>query len=173
MTSNNEANQPSSLRRIFVMFTLIVAGEAVFLLPFVIARIFRPTFLEVFDINNLQLGLSFSVYGTIAMVAYFAGGPIADRFSARRLMTVALITTGTGGILLVNRPSLSVLTVLYGFWGLTTILLFWAALIRGHPGMGRCFQSGTGVRSVGRRQGARCCAAGYHHGHHFRVAVAG
>lgn len=112
------------------MAVLIAAGETVFLLPFVVARIFRPTFLAVFGITNLQLGMAFALYGSIAMAAYFLGGPLADRFSARRLMTSALLVTSLGGVFFAAIPSLTVMTLLYGFWGLTTILMFWAALIR-------------------------------------------
>ena len=124
------AQSPSTFRRSLIMFALIASGEAVFLLPFVVPRIFRPTMLDVFGLTNLQLGLAFSVYGVVAMVSYFAGGPLADRFSARRLITVALLTTALGGIFLATIPSVEILAILYGFWGLTTILLFWAALIR-------------------------------------------
>ena len=112
------------------MMMLIIAGESVFLLPFVLVRIFRPTLLDVFGINNLQLGSAFSVYGIIAMFAYIFGGPLADRYSSRSLMTIALITTAAGGILLASAPSFAMLVILYGFWGLTTVYLFWAALIR-------------------------------------------
>ena len=112
------------------MLVLIISGETVFILPFVVARIFRPTFLDVFQLTNLELGTAFSVYGMIAMVSYFAGGPLADRFSARQLMALALLATSLGGAIMATIPSLAVLTILYGFWGLTTILLFWAALIR-------------------------------------------
>ena len=115
---------------IVIMAVLIAAGETVFLLPFVVARIFRPTFLDVFGITNLQLGAAFALYGSIAMAAYFLGGPLADRFSARRLMTSALLVTSLGGVFFAAIPSLTVMTLLYGFWGLTTILMFWAALIR-------------------------------------------
>jgi MFS family permease len=108
----------------------MIVGEIIFLLPFVIARIFRPTFLKVFEINNLQLGTAFSVYGIIAMVSYFAGGPIADRFSPRKLITASLILTALGGFFMALIPSIFGLTILYGFWGLSTILLFWAAFIK-------------------------------------------
>lgn len=128
------------------MAVLIAAGETVFLLPFVVARIFRPTFLDVFGITNLQLGTAFALYGSIAMAAYFLGGPLADRFSARRLMTAALLATSLGGIIFAAIPSLSVLTVLYGFWGLTSILMFWAALIRATREWG-------GIDSQGRAYG--------------------
>jgi hypothetical protein len=47
---------------------LIVAGESVFLLPFVLARVFRPTFLDVFGLTNLELGTAYSVYGIVAML---------------------------------------------------------------------------------------------------------
>ncbi len=121
---------PVAACRMLVMTTLIIAGETVFLLPFVVPRIFRPTLLDVFGLNNLELGIAFSVYGVVAMFAYFLGGPLADRFSAKKLMAIALFTTSLGGILLARTPPLQVLMWLYGFWGLTTILLFWAALIR-------------------------------------------
>jgi MFS family permease len=113
-----------------VLLVLIIAGETVFLLPFVVARIFRPTLLDVFNLTNLQLGSAFSIYGLVAMISYLLGGPLADRYSARRLMALALVATSLGGLLFAMVPSLSILNALYAFWGMTTILLFWAALIR-------------------------------------------
>lgn len=118
------------LNRTLAMIVLVTAGEAIFLLPFMIARVFRTTLLDVFQLSNTELGIAHSVYGFVAIAAYFAGGPLADRFSARRLMAVALATTATGGAMLATIPSLQTLQLLYAFWGVTTILLFWAALIR-------------------------------------------
>ncbi len=120
----------SNVQRRSIIVALIAAGEAVFLLPFVLARVFRPTFLDVFGITNLQLGTAFSLYGVVAMVAYLTGGPLADRFPARRLMTAALVTTGLGGVVLAGIPSIKVMNVLWAVWGLTTALLFWAAMLR-------------------------------------------
>ena len=119
-----------NLKRTLLLGTLMISGEIVFLLPFVVARIFRPTFLKVFEITNLELGTAFSVYGIVAMVSYFAGGPIADRYSPKKLMTVSLIFTAVGGIFMAMKPTLAGLTVLYGFWGVSTILLFWAAYVK-------------------------------------------
>ena len=118
------------MRRIAVMIALIASGEAVFGLPFVLARVFRPTVLDVFGLTNLELGVAFSLYGIVGMIAYFTGGPLADRYSARRLMAAALVATAAGGIVYATIPSLSLLRPLYAYWGLTTVLLFWAALIR-------------------------------------------
>ncbi|MCE2531249.1 MAG: MFS transporter [Acidimicrobiia bacterium] len=118
------------MKRGLVLLALIAAGEAVFFLPFVLARVFRPTLLDVFGITNLELGTAFSLYGVVAMAAYFAGGPLADRFSARRLMALALLATGLGGVVLAGFPTPRTMNLLWAFWGMTTILLFWAAMIR-------------------------------------------
>jgi len=120
----------SPVRRSIAILVLISAGEAIFFLPFVIARVFRPTLLDVFELTNLELGLATSVYGVVAMLAYFPGGPLADRFAPRKLMAFALVATSIGGLVMASIPSLPVLKLLYGFWGVTTILLFWSPLIR-------------------------------------------
>ncbi len=112
------------------LIALILAGEVIFFLPFVIPRIFRPTLLDVFQISNLELGTCFSVYGVVAMVSYFFGGPLADKYSPRNLISFALWLTGLGGIVMTIYPRVELLFVLYGFWGFTTIFLLWAALIR-------------------------------------------
>jgi len=112
------------------LFVLIMAGEAAFFLPFLLARVFRPTVLEVFGLSNLELGTAYGVYGSVAMFAYFVGGPLADRFNPRTMLAIALLTTAAGGLLLISIPTLSTLVLLYAYWGITTIALFWAPLIK-------------------------------------------
>ncbi|WP_350288137.1 MFS transporter [uncultured Croceitalea sp.] len=112
------------------LILLILAGEAVFILPFVLPRIFRPTVLEVFQLDNVQLGLCFSIYGLVAVHSYLLGGPLADKFPPRKLIAIALWMTALGGLLFASYPSLGMLQVLYGYWGFTTIFLFWAPMIK-------------------------------------------
>lgn len=112
------------------LLTLIVAGEAIFSLPFHVVRFFRPTVLEVFQITNTQIGQVQSTYGIVAMLSYFLGGPLADRYPAKNLIVVALLATALGGVYFAQIPSVVGLHVLYGFWGCSTILLFWCALIK-------------------------------------------
>ncbi len=124
-------NTPTTLKHSYhIIALLILSGEAIFLLPFVLPRIFRPTFLDVFDVNNFQLGICFSIYGTVALVSYLLGGLIADRFQPRKLMAVALLLTAIGGVVMSTYPSLRMMNFIYGYWGCTTILLFWAAMIK-------------------------------------------
>ncbi|MFC2089875.1 nitrate/nitrite transporter [Bacteroidota bacterium] len=118
------------MKRNSILASLVFAGEAVFFLPFVMARIFRPTLLNVFDISNTELGSYFSVYGIIAMISYIFGGVLADRVSSRILMALALWLTSLGGFIMIFIPPSSTMYIIYGFWGFTTIFLFWAAMIR-------------------------------------------
>lgn len=118
------------MSRVALIVTLIIAGEMVFGLPFHTARFFRPTFLDVFGFTNTQLGDLFAVYGIVAMLAYFPGGALADRFSARFLLTASLVATAVGGVYMATIPGAVPMAALYGYWGVTTIFLFWGALIR-------------------------------------------
>ena len=128
--TDSAAGGTTRFRHYLTIVALIMAGEAVFFLPYLTVRLFRPTVLLVFEITNLELGIAFSLYGAVAMVSYALGGPLADRYAARTLMSVALAVTALGGLYMATIPSLQMLTLLYGFWGLTSILLFWAALLR-------------------------------------------
>ena len=114
----------------YYLLLLILAGESVFILPFVLSRVFRPTVLEVFGLDNVQLGLCFSVYGIIALLSYLFGGPLADKYPPRKLIAVALWMTALGGLVYATFPSYTVLKILYGYWGFTTIFLFWAPMIK-------------------------------------------
>jgi nitrate/nitrite transporter NarK len=116
--------------RVLFIATLVIAGEMVFGLPFHIARFFRPTMLDVFGFTNTQLGDVFAVYGMAAILSYFPGGALADRFSARKLLTLALIATSAGGLYMSTIPGAAQMAVLYGYFGVTTIFLLWGALIR-------------------------------------------
>ncbi len=112
------------------LLLLILAGEAVFILPFVLARVFRPTVLEAFQLTNLQYGGAQAIYGIVAMISYLFGGPLADKFEPRKLMAIALWLTALGGFVFATYPSYELLQILFGYWGFTTIFLFWAAMIK-------------------------------------------
>ena len=133
---------------------LILSGELVFLLPYVLARVFRPTFLEVFNLNNLQLGSLFSVYGTMALLSYVYGGVISDRVQPKKLIAASLFFTALGGVVLAGYPSYFVLKILYGYWGFTTVFLFWGAMIKatrvwgGSKNQGKAFAFLDGGRGL-------------------------
>ena len=140
------------MSRLKLIVTLILAGEMVFGLPFHTARFFRPTYLEVFGFTNTELGDLFAIYGITAMIAYFPGGALADRYTARSLLSASLAATSLGGIYMATIPGAWQMGALYGFWGITTILLFWGALIRATRDWGGSNAQGMafGVLEAGR-----------------------
>ena len=146
------------MQRIIQIIVLIVAGEMIFSLPFHTARFFRPTLLDVFGFTNTNLGDIFAVYGITAMLAYFPGGVIADRYSARKLLTLSMVLTAIGGFYMATIPTGVSMALLYGYWGVTTIFLFWAALLKatrewgGNLSQGKAFgilDGGRGLVAAG------------------------
>jgi sugar phosphate permease len=143
------------------MLTLVLAGEAVFIPPFHPGRYFKPSLLSTFGIDEYQLGKLGAIYGVVAMACYFLGGPLADRLSPRKLISASLLATGLGGLYMSTIPSFGGLYVLFGFWGASTILAFWAPLIRatrewgGQEQQGRAF----GILEAGRGLAAALLAA--------------
>ncbi len=79
---------------------------------------------------------------------------MADRFPARALLAIALVSTAAGGVVMMAVPPLSTLVVLYAYWGVTTIALFWGPLIRatrqwgGDNAQGRAFGLLDGGRGL-------------------------
>ena len=138
----------------YYLLLLILAGETIFILPFVLPRVFRPTVLDVFNLDNVQLGICFSVYGIIAFLSYLFGGPFADKYAPRKLIAVALWATALGGFVYALFPNYTTLKVLYGYWGFTTIFLFWAPMIKaarvwgGSSAQGRAFGFLEGGRGL-------------------------
>ncbi|MGC6480482.1 MAG: MFS transporter [Flavobacteriaceae bacterium] len=146
-----QATHMNAYARIILLMT---AGEGIFVLPFLLARIFRPTFLKVFEVNNFQLGTLYTTYGVVALMSYLFGGTLADRYPPRKLMGVALIMTAMGGFFMASFPGFIALQILYGYWGFSTTFLFWAAMIKatrnwgGEENQGRAFGLLEGGRGI-------------------------
>ncbi len=117
-------------KSIFNIILLILAAETVFMLPYIISRVFRPTVLELFKISNTELGICFSTYGFVAILSYLIGGPLADKYPPRKLMSTSLILTSLGGLYYANYPGFLGLKILYAYWGFTTVFLFWSPMIK-------------------------------------------
>ena len=149
------------MARFLRITALILAGEMIYGLPFHTQRFFRATMLEAFDITNTQLGDMFAAYGVTAMFSYFLGGPFADRYSSRSLITVSLVLTAIGGLYMATFPGVWEMSALYGCWGVTTSFLFWAALIKATRDWGGAASQGVafGILDGGRGLAAAVFAA--------------
>src|SRR5690606_30141376 len=89
---------PRGIRQALVFLLLVLSGEAIFALPFHVARFFRPSLLAALHLSNGELGAMQSAYGFVALLSYFPGGVLADRFAARTLLAASLCATALGGL---------------------------------------------------------------------------
>lgn len=111
------------------MASLILAGDSIYLLVYM-RQGFQTSMQEVFGISFTQLGIMNSMFGLLAITAYFAGGWLSDRVATRSLLAFSLFATGLGGYYMATIPSYPMLLALHAFWGVSTILTFWAALVK-------------------------------------------
>ena len=114
----------------------MLAAESIYILPYVLARVFRPTFLDVFNLTNLELGGLFSIYGVVAFFSYLYGGVLADRYSPRKLLSISLIFTSIGGLIMMTYPSYLIMQLLFAYWGFTTVFIFWAPMLKATRAIG-------------------------------------
>ena len=142
------------------MAALIIAGEAIFLLPFIVMRVFKPIIRDVFRISDLEIGEAQALYGLTALLSYFFGGFIADKWEPRKLLSLSLLLTSLGGVVMISIPSITTFKTLYALWGVSTIFLFWSALIKATRQWGNQNNQGLsfGLLDGGRGLFAACIA---------------
>ena len=119
----------SSKRKWIILAILAAAGGIIYELPYLRYTYYKPL-IEGLGLTNEQFGASMSMYGIIAMIFYLPGGWLADRLSHRKLIAFSLVGTGLGGFYLSTWPSYTGTMVLFAFWGITTILTFWATMLK-------------------------------------------
>lgn len=147
-----DSQRTSPRQRVLFMVGLIFAGEAVYALPYHVARFFRSSVLEVFDITATELGFAQGMLGVIAIFSYVPGGLIADRYPARNLLAASLWMTALGGLYMLTFPGYVGSLMIWSFFALSSVLLFWAALIRATRDWGGADEQG---RAYGLLDGGR------------------
>ncbi|HWQ80207.1 MAG TPA: MFS transporter [Anaerovoracaceae bacterium] len=137
--------------RIFSLLLIIIAASAVYELPY-IRYYYYDVMMGALGVTHTQMGTMMSVYGIVAMICYFPGGWLADRFSCRKLLAFSLAGTGLGGLYFMTFPPYVLTLALHAFWGVTTSLTFWAAMIKATRMLGASKEQGKifGILEGGR-----------------------
>ncbi|WP_434110021.1 MFS transporter [Paraburkholderia caffeinilytica] len=123
------ALQANKAQRYIQLMLLVVAAGAIYPILY-LRQVYQPTMLEVFHITDSQLGYLYSSLGTIFLLSYLPSGWLADRIAPRLLICFSLIATGVLGLWYSTAPSFQMLMLIFGGWGLSTGLTFWAAVIK-------------------------------------------
>jgi predicted MFS family arabinose efflux permease len=140
-------------RKWTILAILAMAGGIIYELPYMRYTFYKPL-QEGLGFDHTHFGSLMSIYGVIAMIFYLPGGWLADRLSHRKLLAFSLVGTGLGGYYLSSWPSYTGCLVLFGWWGITSILTFWAAMLKAismlgdETEQGRLFSFAEGGRGV-------------------------
>ncbi|AZD07829.1 putative MFS-type transporter [Pseudomonas chlororaphis] len=139
--------------RYFQLMLLVLAAGAIYPILY-LRQVYQTTMLEVFQISHSELGYLYSMLGTIFLLSYLPSGWLADRIAPRFLIFFSLVATGALGLWYSTAPSMSGLMIIFGCWGLTTGLTFWASVLKrvkmiaGHSEQGRFFGILDGGRGL-------------------------
>ncbi|MFM1594215.1 MAG: nitrate/nitrite transporter [Woeseiaceae bacterium] len=111
------------------MGLLCLSGSVIFWLP-LFSDIFYIPMQNAFGFTKTQMGILLSTFGAVSLIAYFPGGWLADRFSPRKLITIALVITALAGFVFSTLPSFETCLILFAIWGLTSAGILWSAMIK-------------------------------------------
>jgi sugar phosphate permease len=126
---NTGATSNPASRRYAQLMLLVLAAGAIYPILY-LRQVYQTTMLEVFAIDNAQLGYLYSVLGIVFFLSYLPSGWLADRMPPRFLICFSLIATGTLGLWYSTAPAFPILLAIFCGWGLTTGLTFWASVLK-------------------------------------------
>lgn len=133
---------------------LLAAGAGIiFQLPYIRETFYVPI-QNAMNLSNAQMGLLSSGYATMATLSYFVGGIVADKFSARKLLTFSFIATGLLGLWFSTFPGFTISRIIFVLMGVSTIITYWSACIKAtrmlgtEDEQGRLFGLQEGLRGI-------------------------
>ena len=124
-----EKSRSDKVSRYVQLMLLVLAAGAIYPILY-LRQVYQTTMLEVFQINHSELGYLYSMLGTIFLLSYLPSGWLADRIAPRFLIFFSLVATGCLGLWYSTVPSMTGLLIIFGCWGLTTGLTFWASVLK-------------------------------------------
>ncbi len=140
--------------RKYATLLLLAAGAGIiFQLPYIRETFYVPI-QNAMGLTNEQMGLLSAGYAAMATFAYFIGGIIADKVSARKLLTFSFLATGALGLWFSTFPGFEVSRWIFVLMGISTIITYWSACIKAtrmlgtENEQGRLFGLQEGLRGV-------------------------
>ncbi|MGN1165848.1 MAG: nitrate/nitrite transporter [Lachnospiraceae bacterium] len=131
---------------------LLAAGAGIiFQLPYIRETFYVPI-QNAMNLTNAQMGMLSSGYATMATFSYFIGGAIADKFSARKLLTFSFLATGVLGLWFSTFPGYNISRLIFVLMGISTIITYWSACIKATRMLGTDEEQG---RLFGLQEGLR------------------
>lgn len=141
------------IKKYGTLLLLATGAGIIFQLPYIRETFYVPI-QNAMNLSNAQMGLLSSGYATMSLFSYFIGGIIADKFSARKLLTFSFIATGVLGLWFSTFPGYTISRVIFVLMGISTIITYWSACIKAtrmlgtEEEQGRLFGLQEGLRGI-------------------------
>ncbi len=145
-----------SSNRWVALIILSMGGGSIYILPYLSSYLYIPM-KDAMHLSNTQIGLMTSAMGFAAMIFYWPGGWIADRFSPRVLLTLSFFINGLLGLWLAAFPPFPVLMTIQLLMGVFLTLTYWSALVKATRQLATAAEQG---RFFGFLEGGRNLTAG-------------
>lgn len=110
-------------KNLFAILIISFGGAIIYGLPY-FRYDYYDAYLQVYNLNNTQMGVFGSIFGIFGMISYLFGGYVADRVSIRKIIVLSLVGTGLGGFVHLLPLSFYSLVALYAFWGFSSLFAF-------------------------------------------------
>ena len=123
-------NTSTLKKNFFLLIVLTLSGAFIYTLPY-FRSYYYDAFMATFQMTNTEMGMCGTYFGLFGAVSYLIGGVIADKVSIKKLIPLSMILTGALGFYLFTGPSPTVIAIIHGVWGITSLMLFWPALMKG------------------------------------------
>ena len=122
------------MKNTLTFVALVLSGGSIYNLSYLRGS-FERVMLEALHLSDSELGQISALLGLASLICYFPGGWLADRFSSRLLLSLSCVLTGLGGFYMMGLTgsggsTYSAMMGLHVFWAVTSILTYWAALIK-------------------------------------------
>lgn len=134
-------------------FIIAMTGGIVFQVAYIRFVFLEATF-QALQLSAQDYGNIISVYGIVAMFSYFPGGWLADKFSPKKLVAIAMIGTALCNFYIASVPGYYGTLIAHIVMALMGMVLYWSAMVKsiGMLGdsneQGRMFGYLEGVRGV-------------------------
>lgn len=131
----------SLFQKYFVLFALSLGYAASYMLPY-IKYVFYDQLLAGINCNNEQAGFLLSVYTMMAIVLYIPGGWIADKFKAKNVLVISLITTGILNFVFALSMNYTTALIVWVLLAFSTAFAFWSGIIKAIRLLGKAAEQG-------------------------------
>lgn len=113
----------------YLMILIATCTTVVYFIPYACYDFYNH-FLETYNITDGQAGELLSFFGITAVIGYFIGGWIADKFNPKTLVVMSAVLTAAAGTVVAFSSSFTVLKIMYFIFGITSTCMHWSAFLK-------------------------------------------